>query len=197
MKTTNIITLFLISIFFFSCSSSTDGLDVTNSTDINTIKELMVDKFDNMEVNQVIISTEDELSNNFGSLNVAYIKDGKLKNKLYNQLVPGDNKMQPARDGLQIFLEDKQGKIKLSDFDFDMVASKFKEASKLIDGNYENHALYNFTFHVKNDNSVTARFQINATEKGENPETNGDIEITNYYEFDFEMDANGTLTLTN
>ena len=198
MKTiNNITTLFLITTLFFSCSSSTNGLDVTSATDINTIKELVVEEFDDIEVNQVHIVTENELSNNFESFSITYVEDGKLKNRLYNQLLPEGDKMQPPHDGLQIFLKKKQGKIKLSEIDFDIVTSTFKEACKLIDDNYENYTLHNFSFHVKNDHSVTAQFQINATEKGEDTETSGNMEITNYYEFDFEMEANGTLTLTN
>lgn len=79
----------------------------------------------------------------------------------------------------------------MGELDFSLMTGQYQEALAMIPEEYENHQLYSFIFNVDNDDEVTTVFTIEATLKGEDTEQEGRMEVTNYYEFDFNGDAAG------
>ena len=90
---------------------------------------------------------------------------------------------------MQKFLHMRRGTMKIANIDFNALAKTFNDTRIVIDEKYENHTLYQFIFQAQNDNSVSMNCIINVTKKGEEIETKGSMNITNYYEFSFKIDS--------
>lgn len=189
-------------LFISALSATIISCGVGNKNVLNTvegianIKSIVTENFGNKEVYQLSLYATQELSSELGSITVNYLENGKDYSQLYSTLIPDKSLQEPKESSTQdeFFLKSKQGKINVSDFDFDLISKKYEEASKMIEG-YENFQLYNWIYSVDNDNNITANFTIHATQIGEDAERSGRMEITNYYEFEFNVDSDGQLTI--
>lgn len=187
------ITLIGLTILLASCGNG--NTNVLNTTEgINSIKTMVNENFGDKEVYQLNLMAYPELSSDLGSIIVNYLDNGVDYSQMYSTQIP-DKPLQDAKESStqsEFFLKNKQGKKKVSEFDFSAIESNYQEAIKMIEG-YENFQLYNWVFNVDNDNHVTSSFTVHATLVGEDSERSGRMEITNYYEFNFEVDKDGNL----
>ncbi len=75
------------------------------------------------------------------------------------------------------------------------MAAQYQQAIKLIPAEFENFSVYMYTFEPGTAKAMTSHFTIEGTKKGEKTEQKGRKITTNYYEFEFDVDAAGKLTM--
>lgn len=185
---------------FTSCGKVSDIVDSAAGIDYNTTEgasktqERLVKNFGGKEVYEVDFSSRNELSSSLQSIDVKYVENDKS----YSQSMYDTTLNDPKVETTWAYKENKDGKIKVEDLDLSVMPSKFAEAVKIIEtetDEFHNFNLYRWDFELEKGNKVTARFTINATKKGEGNTMQGRNIVTNYYEFNFDMDANGKVTL--
>jgi len=185
---------FLFSILTLSsCGGSSESIDITTTEGASALKTLLQSEFGDKRVCEVTITTEDELSNNFSTCLVTFIADGQLQHKSYVHESAGETNWMPAYTGNQTFIDKYKGRKRISELDFGKMTSLFAEGKSMIEENYENHSLHNFTYTAGLDDAVTGSFIINVTDKNEDTEEANGFEVVNYYEYAFDVDASGNI----
>lgn len=189
----------MIALFSMSILVSCEKVNknVLNTAEgIDNIKSLVMENFGDREVYRLNLYASPELSSDLASITINYLENEVDYSQTYLTQIEGKKLSDPDKSSTQgdFFLKNKQGKAKVSSFDFSLIHKNFKEACGWIDG-YENFHLHTWYFEVDNDNNTTCSFTIHATKTGENTERSGNMEITNYYEFFFDIDKEGNLTI--
>lgn len=180
----------------FSCGETAPSL--TEEAGITELKKVAEENFGaDTEIYKLDFSATEHLENNLGSLTINYIKDGIDYSRNYNNY-NGTFKLEDEKEAskafqTEFFLKSKQGKIKIKDIDFNLILKKYNEALKLIPEEFEGFSLYTWKFEVNNKNEVTSSFSIEGTKKGESTHAEGRNIVTNYYEFEFKTNKDGTL----
>ena len=198
MKKTIITILSLSTLFLTSCGDILSGGDQLNDSEgLKTIKSLLENQFGaETEVYSLDLSSTDHLTSEFGLATISYLDKGVDYSRSYmTYLGPGKElqEAEAASESFQkeFFLKKKQGKIKLNEFDFDQILVKFNEATAMISSEYDTFTLYSWDYEVNNDGGISADFTIEGTKKGEGTSLEGRNIVTNYYEFQFEMNEDG------
>ena len=200
MKKTIITLLAGATLLLFSCGESTKN-NMNDAKELEGIKALLIENFgEDREIYQLDLDATDHLTSELGTARIDYLDNGVIYSRMYvADLVTGEKLQEPkkATDGIQsdFFTKKLQGKVKIKDLDFNLIATKYKEACALIPSDYENAILYSWYYKVNNDNEITADFALEATLKGEGTSVEGRNIVTTYYEFIFSMDKEGNITL--
>lgn len=156
------------------------------------VQKHIVNKFGDNEVYYLKVMGKNELSSELAFISLKYVDAGKS----YKQSLAAGKVTDAEVETAFGYKEGKDGKVKVSELDFSVIPVKFEEAVKYITENtdeYENFQLYDWTFDIVKDNKVTASFVVNATKKDEGTKMEGRYEVTNFYTFNFEMNADGTI----
>lgn len=186
-------------IFLTSCGGGglLGGDQLNDAEGLKAIKTNLETQFGaETEVYSLTLSATDHLTSEFGDSRIQYLDNGVDFSRLYYPTLPqplGDAKRSSDSFQKEFFLKKKQGKIKIKDFDFDLIKKTFDEAVKLIPEDYVSFSLYEWSFNVDNDNKVSADFSIEGTKKGEGTSLEGRNVVTNYYEFEFKIDEDGKI----
>jgi hypothetical protein len=192
-----------------SCGGGVNNIDIPEGSD--DIKALAEEKFGaEKEVYSFSISAKDHLTSEFGNMSIGYAEDEKKYYQYYHVLYGKGKLDEPKEVGGNVskrvqkllkkhgsnFSEEasKNKQVKIKDIDFDMIIKKYEEAIPLIDPDYQGFALYSWKYKVDNEGKISAEFTIEGTKKGEGTSMEGRNIVTNYYDFPFEMDAEGTLS---
>ncbi len=191
MKKINLILVSVLSMALFSCGG---GLPDFNEKDgVSRVKEIAEDQFGgDKEIYSLMVATKDHLTSDVMMVDVSYTKDGKDYSQSY--LVEQDNLVEEKSNN---FKNQSGVQIKISDIDFDQISEKYKEATKLIDeqGEMEDYTLHNWIYRMNRNGKLESTFTVEATKKGEGVGLEGRNVVTNYYEFNFEVDENGELVV--
>lgn len=174
---------------------------LNNGEHLQNLKQLVTKKFGtDKEVYRLSLQSENHLTSEFGSATISYLDKGVDYSQGYYTIL-GDGKeleepkMASKNFQKKFFLKNKQGKVKLKDLDFDMILTKYEEATALIPAQFENFELVGWDFEINNQNKVTAEFKIEGTKKGEKSERRGRQQITNYYQFSFKTNEKGEVKI--
>lgn len=189
----------LMTLFLVACGEKNGGLEINNAGKLPNVKQLIENSFGaEKEVFELNIEAEEHLTSTFESASVKYLEGGKQYAHSYNKIM-GEGKelqapkMASAAFQKEFFLKKCQGKVKVKDFDYGMISTKYEEAIKMIPAEYGNFELHSWQFTVNNKNEVSAKFVIEGTKKSEGKSLQGRNIVTNYYEFPFKMDSKGKL----
>lgn len=199
MKKTIISILAASTVFLTSCGGILSGDKLTDAEGLKAIKTIVETEFGaETEVYALQISSTDHLTSEFGSARISYLEEGVDFSRTYMQIVGANNQLQEPKEASkafqkEFFLKNKQGKVKIKDLDFNLVLTKYNEAAAMVSDEYESLTLYSWSFNVENDGMISAKFTIEATLKGEGNTMQGRNIVTNYYEFEFEMNKDGEI----
>jgi hypothetical protein len=130
-----------------------------------------------------------------------YYADATLKDEVrYNQInlvggfIPVDKK--PLSFAMaKASLNDKvEGNAKkFADFDFSKMPTHIEEGKKMIPKGFSYFGIQDYDLYGSKD--LPYKFTINCTKDGEKKERSGQMIVTNYYQFEFEVDGKGKITL--
>ncbi len=191
MKKINLILVSVLSMALFSCGG---GLPDLNEKDgVAQVKDIAEDQFGgDREIYSLMLATKDHLTSDLMMIHVGYTKDDKNYSQSYlvEQEILDDEKSNS-------FKNNGGHQIKISDIDFDQITTKYNEAVKLLDeqGEMEDYTLHNWTYRMNRNGKLESTFTVEATKKGESAGLQGRNIVTNYYEFNFEVDENGELVV--
>ncbi|WP_282080798.1 hypothetical protein [Aquimarina algiphila] len=192
------ITYCAIAIFGFlvvACSNPLKSLSINNPEDLTELKTLLTETYgEDTELYTLDITAVDHLTSDFESFSVDFNQDDIDFQQYYSNSRKTLDDPKKAR----IEKKGKYGKIKASGFNLDQISVKFEEAVKFIEDasdEYEDFTLYSWKFEVNKDQKVTSYFYVEATKKGEATTREGRNIVTNYYDFRFEVDENGVLSI--
>ena len=143
----------------------------------------------------------DKLSNDLCYLNIDYV--GKEDNKLYTQSfkIGGDNQnageMELSKFRTHVKFDfEKEKEVTLEDINAEIIIKQIENAKSQIPEEYRFKSLSDYE--IQGDSrkqELKATFTIRVTMKGEGTTTQGRQIITNYYEFDFVGNPDGTATM--
>lgn len=85
----------------------------------------------------------------------------------------------------------KSATFTLKQIDVEKIASKVGEAVALIPAGYEQFSLYSYSFTADKSGQIKQNMSINATKVGEGSQQSGRMITTNFYTFNFTVDAAG------
>ena len=98
----------------------------------------------------------------------------------------------------KLFLDKAQGKMKISDIDTDKIIANIDKALTIMGEDVATHQLRNYTINVDpKTNAITSNFELHVTQKGEGTSIEGRNIVTNFYEANFEADAEGNVEMTD
>ncbi len=180
----------IIAITFVSCNSG--NFNFATPDGALDVQKHIINKFGDKEVYYLNVMGKNELSSELAVISLKYVD----ADKSYKKGLAGGRISDEELETSFPYKEGKDGKVKISELDFSVIPVKFEEAIKFITSQtdeYENFQLYDWTFEVNKDKKSEASFVINATKKGESTSMEGRYEVTNYYTFNFEMKADGTI----
>ena len=198
LKITSICLVFTL----FSCGGS-DAPQMNTKDGLERIKTIANEKFgSDMEVYSMTIYSQEDLNSSLGLLTVKYIKDGKRYSRMYSEKTAHtEAKLQDEKadsDSFQkkMFLDKAQGKMKISDIDTDKIIANIDKALTIMGEDVATHQLRNYTMNVDpKTNAITSNFELHVTQKGEGTSIEGRNIVTNFYEANFEADAEGNVVM--
>ncbi len=180
-----------IATMFTSCEKINPN-NLNTPEGVTNVKNLVSEKFGtDLSVVNLMLSASEDLSSDIGLVNVYYTKDGKTYKRTYMDYPSVDPVLEDEEESK--FHKDAKGSVKLADLDFGMLTKYFGEATKMIGDKYEGFQMSSWTFDISDDNKTSANFKIQATEVGEGTSMEGRNIVTNFYEFEFEVDEEGNL----
>lgn len=189
MKKINLILVSILSMTLFSCGGGAPNINEKEG--IAEVKELMKDQFGgDREVYGFTLMTTDHLTSELLMASVNYEKEEQTYSQAY---LLNTKTLNDATKNRFKNRSDKQ--IKISDLDFELISTKYDEAVKLIEkeGEMEDYTLHSWIGRIGKSGKMEASFTIEATKKGEGTSLEGRNVVTNYYEFEFEVDGDGNL----
>ncbi|WP_117880793.1 hypothetical protein [Aureibaculum luteum] len=200
LKITSICLVFTL----FSCGGS-DAPQMNTKDGLEKIKTIANEKFgSDMEVYSMTIYSQEDLNSSLGLVTMKYIKDGKRYSRMYSEKTAHtEAKLQDEKadsDSFQkkMFLDKAQGKMKISDIDTDKIIANIDKALTLMGEDVDTHQLRNYTINVDpKTNAITSDFELHVTQKGEGTSIEGRNIVTNFYEANFEADAEGNVVMTD
>ena len=153
----------------FSCGGS-DAPQMNTKDGLEKIKTIANEKFgSDMEVYSMTIYSQEDLNSSLGLVTIKYIKDGKRYSRMYSEKTAHTEAKLQDDKALTIMGED--------------VAT---------------HQLRNYTINVDpKTNAITSNFELHVTQKGEGTSIEGRNIVTNFYEANFEADAEGNVEMTD
>lgn len=180
-----------------SCSGLTSNTDMKTKEGIESVAQMIKDNFGDKQICDINLYAQDHLEESFGFMNVNYLDNGVTKTQSYhdmNDVGLGD----PEEETSFPYDEKKDGLIKGSDIDLSFVPAKFDEAVKQIQelsDEYEGFVLNSISLDIDKDGKFYGDMTLEGTKKGEGTSLEGRNIVTNYYEFDFDLNADGTVEL--
>ncbi|QCX38895.1 hypothetical protein FF125_10780 [Aureibaculum algae] len=200
LKITSICLVFTL----FSCGGS-DAPQMNTKDGLEKIKTIANEKFgSDMEVYSMTIYSQEDLNSSLGLVTIKYIKDGKRYSRMYSEKTAHtEAKLQDEKadsDSFQkkLFLDKAQGKMKISDIDTDKIIANIDKALTIIGEDVATHQLRNYTINVDpKTNAITSNFELHVTQTGEGTSIEGRNIVTNFYEANFEADAEGNVEMTD
>ncbi|MBJ2174492.1 hypothetical protein JBL43_09605 [Aureibaculum sp. A20] len=200
LKITSICLVFTL----FSCGGS-DAPQMNTKDGLEKIKTIANEKFgSDMEVYSMTIYSQEDLNSSLGLVTIKYIKDGKRFSRMYSEKTEHtEAKLQDEKadsDSFQkkMFLDKAQGKMKIGDIDTDKIIANIDKALTIMGDDVDTHQLRKYTLNVDpKTNAITCDFELHVTQKGEGTSIEGRNIVTNFYEANFEADAEGNVVMTD
>ncbi len=186
-----------------SCSDIGDAFSgdpkIDDSEDLKELATDIVKAFGkDKEVYRLDIETREELNSEFLYASIGYIENGEDYKRSY-KTHPQDGRVleDPNKSSVQaeVHLRSKQGKAKLSDFNFKKIIPSYSKACKMIPKEFEDFSLHSWSFRVDLENQITSKFTIHGTKVGEGSHREGNMSVTDYYEFIFELNQDGDIVV--
>ncbi|MDY7394110.1 hypothetical protein UMM65_02575 [Aureibaculum sp. 2210JD6-5] len=182
----------------FSCSGS-DAPQMNTKEGLEKIKSIAVEKFGgDLEVNSLNLSSQQDLNSDLGFIIVNYLKDDKPHSRMYVEKTEHtDAKLndEEAKSGNK---DRYQGKMKISDLDTNKIIANIDKALAIMGEDVKEHHLKSYIINVDpKTNAITANFELHVTQKGEGTSIEGRNIVTNFYEANFEADAEGNVVMTD
>lgn len=189
---------FCAPILLASCSGGFGGSpELSSDEGIKEIKEILSSNFGDKDIFDLSISAEEHLDDNLGLIIVKYVDGGKSYSQTYHTTA-GIGLGDPKEVTSFAFDEKKHSLKKGSEVDFSFIPKKFEEAKKIItdlSDEYEGFVLYSFDLGVNKDGNFEGDILLEGTKIGEGSSMQGRNVVTNYYEFDFDLNEDGTIEI--
>ena len=164
---------------------------------VEDIQSIVMDDFGaDRSVHTLRVMADDHLSNNLGFVQSVSIDGDTERTKTYAIDVNGMSRVTDEEKTLSagmLKLAQQKGSLTLGEIDYTLMHKQYEEAVAMLPEEFENPYLNQFTFNVDRNNQLTTDLTIEATKVGEDSEMEGLREVINYYEFNFEGEADGTV----
>lgn len=204
-KKLNYFILLLSTVLMTSCGESNEINIVTNEGLVK-LKELAVTQFgENQEVYSFSMYSEEDLNQNLGSMSIKYFKeDSEIYSNTYNVITYGEDPNLTGEEKQEQITKfrpkwntpEGNGKVKVKDLDFASILPNILKAKELLGDNVGN--IYIKNYYIKAEpktNALTANFKLQFTPTDNATSLEGRNIVTNYYEADFEVNANDEVIL--
>ncbi len=196
----------LLSVLLVSSCSDDNKISIITNEGLVKLKDLAVNQFgENTEIYSFAISSQDDLNENLGSMTIEYFKEDKeIYSNTYNVVAYGDEsnlmgeekKEQITKFRPKWKTPEGNGKIKIKDIDLANVLPNILKAKEMLGDDVGNIYIKHYTVKAEPEtNAITARFNLQFTPKENATSLEGKNIVTNYYEADFEVNANGEVIL--
>lgn len=186
---------------FALASCSGGGIDLGGAPSLSTndgikeVMEIVKNNFGEKEIFEISVSAEDHLEDNLGYMSVNYVDGDKTISQSYTE-TNGIGISDP-KEKTSFPYNAKQNSLKKgNEIDFSFIPAKFEEAKKIIaelTDEYEGFVLYSFDLELDKDGKYEGVLTLEGTKKGEGTSVQGRNIVTNYYEFDFDINADGSV----
>lgn len=188
-----------------SCGGSgEETIRISTPEGLAKAKELMVSSFGpDLEIHKLRLNSSEDLSSDLGSIEVNYLKDGKLYTRTYKsktnytETILEDEELRSKNFQSEFFIKNAQGKLKISDIDVNAIMANIDKAVTLVSEEIEvkNYQVRNYYLSVDpKTNKVTADFELHVT-KPDNKSIEGRNIVTNFYEVNFSSDEEGNVAI--
>lgn len=183
--------------------TSCDGLggesiyDLDKAGEIDEVKKEIIEKVGDILVYKIDMTSQEELETYINDISVVTsdeAAEGTLNRKLFKLNDEGEVSNTPIEEEFFVGLFKKNEPKKISEIDFAVIEKNFEAAKKLIPSKYIDYALNAYVIDFE-DNKRADTFTINTLMEGENNHLEGNNLVSNYYEFNFEVDENGTVVI--
>ncbi len=199
MKNKAINTLFIsgITLSLASCGGlgGESIYDLDKPGEALEIQKEIIEKVGDLVTYEVNMTSQGELETSLDWVTVASENDETTVLETTCQLIGSGETSSEIEDN-EFFAENymKGGSKKLSEIDFDLVQKNFEAGKKLIPAEYVDHSLYSYTIEF-DEGKRADTFIINTLLKDESDHIEGGDIVTNYYEFLFTMEEDGSLSV--
>lgn len=205
MKKLNYFFALLCFVCITSCGDSND-INLTTEEGLSDIKELAIAQFGgDLEVFSFSLYAVDDLNDNLGSMSISYFKeDGEIYRNTYNVITYNDEPNlvgEKKEEQITKFrpkwkTPEGNGKIKIKDIDFASILPNILKAAELLGDEAGSIYAKNYDFKAEPEtNAIVSSFELQFTPSENATTLEGRNIVTNYYEQDFEVSADGEVTI--
>lgn len=199
MKKMKMITFLSAGMFFAlaSCEGAESIYDLDKAGEIEEIKKEIIAEVGDIPVYEVAMSSTDELETSLTNVSIVTNHEAteETLNKTEFQFTgEGAASTSVIDREFSVRVYKKSDPVLLSEIDFSVIEKNIETAKGQIPSEYVDHAVYSYTIQF-DDNKRSDTFTINCLEEGESDHMEGRDIVTNYYEFIFDIDENGTVVM--
>lgn len=182
---------------FISCGSPETIYDLDQAGEIEEIKKELIAAAGDIMAYEITLNSNEELTTSLNNVEVVTNEaatEGTLNRNSYRLTDPVESDVKLIDSEFSVRVYKKNDPKKLSEIDFSLVEKNIATAKAQIPSEYVDHSIYSYRIEF-DDNKRADTFTINCLKEGESDYMEGREMITNYYEFQFEMNENGEVIM--
>jgi hypothetical protein len=171
--------------------------DLDKTGEINEIQKEIIETAGDISVFEITLTSSDELETSINEVDIITnegASEGTLSNKIFQLSEDVEPSISVIDSEFSVRVYQKNEPQLISEIDFNMIEKNFDEAKKQIPSEFVDHALYEYIIEY-DENKRADRFTINTLMEDENNHLEGGDLVTNYYEFNFELDEKGNVVM--
>ncbi|MFT5819069.1 MAG: hypothetical protein ACI8ZM_000291 [Crocinitomix sp.] len=180
-----------------ACGNQESIYDLDKPGEIAEVKKEIITTAGDVLAYEIRLTSQTELETSIDAVSIITSDDaseGTLNRKDFQLTQEDEPSVSVIDSEFSVRVYKKNDPKKISDIDFSVIEKNIETAKNLISSEYVDHSLYEYQIEFE-DNNRADTFILNCLLEGENDHMEGRDIITNYYEFEFEMDENGEVIM--
>lgn len=186
-----------ITLALTSCGNAETIYDLDKAGEIEEIKKEIIATAGDIMTYELTLTSQGELETSLGNIEIitnADATEGTLNRNSYDLIGTAEPGVKVIDSEFSVRVYSKNEPKKISELDFALIEKNIADAKSQIPSEFIDHTIY--TYRIEFDENKRAdTFTINCLKEGESDYMEGREMITNFYEFLFELDENGTVIM--
>ncbi|NOQ71515.1 MAG: hypothetical protein GQ574_05915 [Crocinitomix sp.] len=181
-----------------ACGNKESIYDLDKPGEIAEVKKEIIAAAGDVLAYEIRLTSQTELETSMDAISIVTSDEAQEEtlNRIDFQLTQeGEPNISIIDSEFSVRVHKKNEPKKISDIDFNLIEKNIETAKSLISSEYVDHSLYEYQIEFE-DNKRADTFILNCLLEGENDHIEGRDVVTNYYEFEFEMDENGAVIMS-
>lgn len=181
----------------FSCGNKENIYDIDKPGEILEVQKRIIEEGGDLLAYEISINSQSELNTALDRINVVTNEnatEGTLNRNSFQIIGSGEPKTSVIDNNFFVKNYKKNDPKKISEIDFSIIEKYIENAKSQIPTEFIKHSIYSYEIEFKN-NKRSDEFKINCLKEGESDHVEGRDIVTNYYQFNFEINKNGEVIL--